>query len=90
LDGFIARRFNLKTIVGSIIDPMADKALMTVLTITLAMQDLLPRKILIMYNILQVINKSIFQYHWHILFLVEMLDLLFQHFIIDISLCLNQ
>ena len=90
MDGFIARRFNLKTIVGSIIDPMADKALMTVLTITLAMQDLLPRKILIMYNILQVINKSIFQYHWHILFLVEMLDLLFQHFIIDISLCLNQ
>lgn len=80
----------MKTIVGSIIDPMADKALMTVLTITLAMQDLLPRKILIMYNILQVINKSIFQYHWHILFLVEMLDLLFQHFIIDISLCLNQ
>lgn len=44
MDGFIARRFNLKTIVGSIIDPMADKALMTILTITLAMQDLLPSK----------------------------------------------
>ncbi|CAO3610960.1 unnamed protein product [Mucor hiemalis] len=42
LDGFIARRYNLKTIVGSIIDPMADKALMTVLTVTLAMQNLIP------------------------------------------------
>ncbi|KAI8985190.1 CDP-alcohol phosphatidyltransferase-domain-containing protein, partial [Pilobolus umbonatus] len=42
LDGYIARRFNLKTIVGSIIDPMADKALMTVLTITLATQELIP------------------------------------------------
>lgn len=44
LDGFIARRYNLKTIVGSIIDPMADKTLMTVLTVTLAMQGLLPSK----------------------------------------------
>jgi phosphatidylserine synthase len=44
LDGFIARRYNLKTIVGSIIDPMADKALMTVLTVTLAMQSLIPSK----------------------------------------------
>lgn len=32
----------MKTVVGSIIDPMADKTLMTVLTVTLAMQDLLP------------------------------------------------
>lgn len=44
MDGFIARRYNLKTIVGSIIDPMADKALMTVLTVTLAMQSLIPSK----------------------------------------------
>jgi cardiolipin synthase len=44
LDGFIARRYNLKTIVGSIIDPMADKALMTVLTVTLASQNLIPSK----------------------------------------------
>lgn len=29
---------------GSIIDPMADKALMTVLTVTLAMQNLIPSK----------------------------------------------
>jgi phosphatidylglycerophosphate synthase len=32
----------MKTFVGSIIDPLADKTLMTILTVTLAMQDLLP------------------------------------------------
>ncbi|KAI8144999.1 CDP-alcohol phosphatidyltransferase-domain-containing protein [Fennellomyces sp. T-0311] len=42
LDGYIARKYNLKTIVGSIIDPMADKALMTVMTVTLAAEGVLP------------------------------------------------
>lgn len=42
VDGFIARRWNLQTVVGSVIDPMADKTLMMVLTVTLAMQGLLP------------------------------------------------
>ncbi|KAG0174738.1 cardiolipin synthase [Apophysomyces sp. BC1034] len=42
LDGYIARRYNLKTVVGSIIDPAADKALMTVMTVTLAMENVLP------------------------------------------------
>lgn len=42
VDGFIARRWNLQTVVGSVIDPMADKTLMTVLTVTLAAQGLLP------------------------------------------------
>ncbi|KAG0346858.1 hypothetical protein BG004_000663 [Podila humilis] len=42
LDGWIARRFNMQSIVGTIIDPMADKTLMTILTVTLAMQNLIP------------------------------------------------
>ncbi|KAL1925723.1 uncharacterized protein VTP21DRAFT_606 [Calcarisporiella thermophila] len=42
VDGHIARKYNMKTVVGSIIDPAADKMLMTVLTVTLAMKDLLP------------------------------------------------
>lgn len=42
LDGWIARRWNLKTVVGTIIDPMADKTLMTVLTVALAMKGALP------------------------------------------------
>lgn len=42
LDGFIARRWNLKSFVGSIIDPMADKLLMVVCTTTLAMTSSIP------------------------------------------------
>ncbi|TWU73277.1 hypothetical protein ED733_002844 [Metarhizium rileyi] len=42
LDGWIARKWNCKTVVGTVIDPMADKALMTILTICLAAKGTLP------------------------------------------------
>ncbi|TQV92351.1 Gti1/Pac2 family protein [Cordyceps javanica] len=42
LDGWIARRWNRKTVVGTVIDPMADKVLMTVLTVCLAAKGALP------------------------------------------------
>ncbi|KAH6661259.1 CDP-alcohol phosphatidyltransferase-domain-containing protein [Truncatella angustata] len=42
LDGWIARRWKLQTVVGSIVDPMADKILMTVLTVCLAAKGALP------------------------------------------------
>ncbi|KAI8393606.1 CDP-alcohol phosphatidyltransferase-domain-containing protein [Radiomyces spectabilis] len=42
LDGYIARRYNMKTFTGSIIDPAADKMLMTVMTVTLAMENVIP------------------------------------------------
>jgi len=42
LDGWIARKWNVGTVVGTVIDPMADKTLMTVLTVTLAMKGALP------------------------------------------------
>lgn len=42
LDGWIARRWDQKTVVGTIIDPMADKALMAILTTTLAIKGALP------------------------------------------------
>lgn len=42
VDGWIARRFKLQTVAGSVIDPMADKALMIILTVTLAVKGLLP------------------------------------------------
>lgn len=42
LDGWIARRWNQGTIVGTVIDPMADKTLMTVLTVCLAIKGALP------------------------------------------------
>ncbi|KAF9006189.1 CDP-alcohol phosphatidyltransferase-domain-containing protein [Cyathus striatus] len=42
VDGYLARRFNMSSVLGTILDPAADKALMTTLTVTLALQDLLP------------------------------------------------
>ncbi|KAI1443402.1 CDP-alcohol phosphatidyltransferase-domain-containing protein [Annulohypoxylon stygium] len=46
LDGWIARRWKLQTVVGSVVDPMADKILMTILTVCLAYKGALPGKIL--------------------------------------------
>ncbi|KUI64993.1 putative cardiolipin synthase (CMP-forming) [Cytospora mali] len=42
LDGWIARKWNQGTVVGTVIDPMADKMLMTVLTVALALKGALP------------------------------------------------
>jgi CDP-alcohol phosphatidyltransferase len=42
VDGWIARRWNLKSVVGTIIDPMADKFLMISLTASLAWTGQLP------------------------------------------------
>lgn len=42
VDGYIARRYSLQTVVGTIIDPMADKLLMTVGVACLAVNGSLP------------------------------------------------
>jgi cardiolipin synthase len=42
LDGFIARRFGMITYLGSILDPLADKLLITVSALALAWTGLLP------------------------------------------------
>ncbi|KAF8448903.1 CDP-alcohol phosphatidyltransferase-domain-containing protein [Boletus edulis BED1] len=41
-DGYLARRFSMHTVLGTILDPAADKALMTTLTVTLAVKGMLP------------------------------------------------
>ncbi|KAL4874226.1 CDP-alcohol phosphatidyltransferase-domain-containing protein, partial [Aspergillus karnatakaensis] len=42
VDGYIARRYNLQTVVGTIIDPMADKLLMTISVACLAVNGSIP------------------------------------------------
>lgn len=42
LDGFIARHWNLKSIIGSVIDPLADKMLMIICTVCLATTSEIP------------------------------------------------
>ncbi len=42
LDGFIARAFNQKTVLGSYLDPAADKVLLISAYLTLALKDFLP------------------------------------------------
>lgn len=45
VDGYIARRWKLQTVVGTVIDPMADKTLMTILTVCLAVKGALPGRL---------------------------------------------
>ena len=45
LDGWIARYYNQQTYLGSALDPMADKVLMTTLVISLSYADLIPGKL---------------------------------------------
>ncbi|KAI0048724.1 hypothetical protein FA95DRAFT_1005554 [Auriscalpium vulgare] len=42
VDGFLARRYNMSSVLGTILDPAADKTLMTTLVVTLTMKSLLP------------------------------------------------
>lgn len=42
VDGYIARKYNLKSVLGSILDPAADKFLMTVCTVALSVQSIMP------------------------------------------------
>ncbi|KAI7835161.1 CDP-alcohol phosphatidyltransferase-domain-containing protein [Kickxella alabastrina] len=42
LDGYIARKYNMQSFVGSILDPAADKILMTTLTLALSFNGLMP------------------------------------------------
>ena len=42
VDGWIARKWGSTTVVGTVIDPMADKALMTIVTVGLGWKGVLP------------------------------------------------
>lgn len=57
LDGWIARRWKLQTVVGSIVDPMADKLLMTILTVSLAVQGSLPGKSFLTLDVVSIVGR---------------------------------
>jgi cardiolipin synthase len=42
IDGFIAKRYGMQTELGSYLDPIADKALLISIYVTLALKDVLP------------------------------------------------
>ena len=42
LDGYIARRFNQKSTLGTLLDPLADKFMVATVSVTLGVQGLLP------------------------------------------------
>ncbi|SMR56681.1 unnamed protein product [Zymoseptoria tritici ST99CH_1E4] len=42
VDGYLARKWKLQTVAGSVMDPMADKALMIIVTVTLAVKGAIP------------------------------------------------
>ncbi|KAI5826466.1 hypothetical protein K523DRAFT_322881 [Schizophyllum commune Tattone D] len=42
VDGYLARNFKMGSVLGTILDPAADKTLMTTLTVTLGMKGLIP------------------------------------------------
>jgi cardiolipin synthase (CMP-forming) len=48
VDGFIAKRFNLTTELGAYLDPLADKALLVSIYVTLAISGVLPAAIAIL------------------------------------------
>ena len=48
VDGFIARQFDLRTELGAYLDPLADKALLVSIYVTLAISDVLPAAIAIL------------------------------------------
>jgi len=45
VDGFVARRFNQESELGTILDPIADKLLMTTAFVVLALPNLLPPRV---------------------------------------------
>lgn len=44
VDGYLARKYSMGTVLGSILDPAADKLLMTTMVVSLTVKGLLPRQ----------------------------------------------
>ncbi len=58
LDGIIARKFNLISNFGKLIDPLADKATQVSLLVTLVFQDIIPLWILVIIFVKEILMIS--------------------------------
>ncbi|MCW9040454.1 MAG: CDP-alcohol phosphatidyltransferase family protein, partial [Rhodospirillales bacterium] len=59
--GFIAKRFNAETVIGAFLDPLADKALLVSVYLTLGYQEILPSwlVILVVFRDLLIVGGAI-------------------------------
>ncbi|GAA6063944.1 hypothetical protein JCM10212_002142 [Sporobolomyces blumeae] len=65
VDGWLARRFNMGTVLGSILDPAADKLLMTTMVISLTMRGMLPLPLAVLIlgrDVLLTLSAFYFRY----------------------------
>ncbi|SCV67815.1 BQ2448_5426 [Microbotryum intermedium] len=65
VDGYLAREYNMGSVLGSILDPAADKFLMTTMVVTLAMKSMLPLPLAILIiarDVLLTVSAFYFRY----------------------------
>lgn len=58
LDGYIAKKYNKHTVLGTYLDPVADKIVITVLAISLAYKDILPIEVVSLWILKDIILIS--------------------------------
>ncbi|KAL9610953.1 MAG: hypothetical protein Q9167_004363 [Letrouitia subvulpina] len=64
VDGWIARKWGLQTVIGTIIDPLADKALMTSVTVCLALKGALPGLSAVYYRYISLPQPKTLARYW--------------------------
>lgn len=65
VDGYIARKYSMRSVLGTILDPAADKMLVTVLTLSLTYKSLLPAPLAVLIigrDVILVISAFYYRY----------------------------
>jgi phosphatidylglycerophosphate synthase len=82
----------MQSVLGTILDPAADKTLMTTLTVTLAVKGLLPGTLFAFFMRAppSSVFSRLFKCHWRLSYLVETFFSACRHFISDTPPSLHQ